>query len=1160
MKVFSKSSFMTLLCVIIMFTCFSLRLSAQSTEIVTEIGGVRYRINDYFGTAFITEIADQSLRTFTVPKSIKYGNNVYETTGMATTGNLTELIIEDWEYSFILNSIGSDLNSIYIGRDLRSASSGGEAKYAPLKNSNIRKLGFGAPLTEIGDKYDLGTVAEKLQSIYFADGYQELTIKNNTYSNLATVKSAYLGRQLKYEFKGTQPVPFTSTPTVCVSGGMKDLSRTLKLGYVQSLLITSIADWCEMDLDDNQWAAGAPRVRDVSLYCNNIRYSDFTDWGGGTVDDNICSYSDWSDDGSVPSQFKSVTELRIPKGVKEIGSCAFRYFKNITKLVSSGNDLKKINDGAFGFCKGLESVTIASGVEYIGRACFVETPLLKKIEFETGTEPLTISCNNLAFYNNTSGNGEMVIEELTIGRDLVFAPEATSSSAIDGSPFRMLRYLDKVTLREGVTALPAGFLESCKALRNIEVPSEVATIGEEAFRGCSGLKTVRFGKGLKSIGAKAFMYDRALTEIYCASMTPPEIQSNVFVGEESWSFDSDYNYNLIYRNATLHVPVGTADAYKATTWNRFSNITDDLRRDDALKFSSTEATATIGEEFTAPVLTNNSGVNANFSSSDPQVASVDAESGHVTLLSSGITVISAHTPATDAYDEGYASYTLTVSKRVVPVERIEITPAAATVEAEQNITLTAVIYPEDATDKKISWATSDSRISLSPLWDGRAVVAMLWPGEYTVTASCGGKSAVCRLTVKKQEEPAPTPVPVEKITLAPQTVEIEEGASVNIYATVEPDNADDKKITWSVSGEGISITSSGDGWTLISAEKAGSYKVTASCGDVTAECNVIVKEKIVLPEKKEVTVEGITYVCDSYAMTAAVKSADNNTREALIREEVELYGRTYDVTAIQESAFYEHSGLRRITVPSSVTSIGSQAFSSCPGLESLEFLDSKSPLKIKGYLISDNMTPDVYFGRNIEFDENREPFFRENINRIVTGGSMTEIAPSFFYGCEMLEEVTLGAAIRRLGDNSLRGCPALRKVTFEGQVSELGSLAFDGCNTLREISLNAPEPPVADSPDWIFPEIVYAEAILRVPYASLELYRNADVWKNFTHIQPISGQSGIVHPIIVEEGRVTVCSPDGTIVLHDADPSALGSLIDGLYIINGKKVMIRKRP
>ena len=79
-----------------------------------------------------------------------------------------------------------------------------------------------------------------------------------------------------------------------------------------------------------------------------------------------------------------------------------------------------------------------------------------------------------------------------------------------------------------------------------------------------------------------------------------------------------------------------------------------------LTFSEATATATLGQAFTAPTL---SGVTTGvtYSSSNTAVATVDASTGDVTLVSAGTTTITASAPATTQYEAGDATYTLTVN-------------------------------------------------------------------------------------------------------------------------------------------------------------------------------------------------------------------------------------------------------------------------------------------------------------------------------------------------------------------------------------------------------------------------------------------------------------------------------------------------------------------
>ena len=90
-----------------------------------------------------------------------------------------------------------------------------------------------------------------------------------------------------------------------------------------------------------------------------------------------------------------------------------------------------------------------------------------------------------------------------------------------------------------------------------------------------------------------------------------------------------------------------------------------------MAFSPAEATAILGEDFTAPTLTTTpANLTVNYSSSEPSVATVDSSTGEVTLEAAGTTVITATFAGNDDYDGASASYTLTVSEQ--PSSGVEV--------------------------------------------------------------------------------------------------------------------------------------------------------------------------------------------------------------------------------------------------------------------------------------------------------------------------------------------------------------------------------------------------------------------------------------------------------------------------------------------------------
>ena len=97
-------------------------------------------------------------------------------------------------------------------------------------------------------------------------------------------------------------------------------------------------------------------------------------------------------------------------------------------------------------------------------------------------------------------------------------------------------------------------------IKDLTVPDSIATINNYAFYNCSDLKTITLPGSITSIGHDAFSWCSSLTDVYCDANEVPEAVSSAFP------------YASL-RSATLHVPAGSIDKYKAQSpWSRFGNI------------------------------------------------------------------------------------------------------------------------------------------------------------------------------------------------------------------------------------------------------------------------------------------------------------------------------------------------------------------------------------------------------------------------------------------------------------------------------------------------------------------------------------------------------------------------------------------------------------
>ena len=209
-----------------------------------------------------------------------------------------------------------------------------------------------------------------------------------------------------------------------------------------------------------------------------------------------------------------------------------------------------------------------------------------------------------------------------------------------------------------------------------------------------------------------------------------------------------------------------------------------------------------------------------WSTSDASIATVD-NNGVVKAIKVGKVTITAKA--------GDKTATCEVTVNPVPVSGITLNKTSVELLEGETITLKATIEPSNATDKTVTWSTSDALIATV---DNNGVVKAIKVGKVTITAKAGDKTATCEVTVK--------PVPVSGITLDKTAAELVEGENLTIVATVSPDNATDKTVTWSTSDASIATV---DNNGVVKAIKAGKVTITAEAGGLAATCEITVVGK-----------------------------------------------------------------------------------------------------------------------------------------------------------------------------------------------------------------------------------------------------------------------------------------------------------------------------
>lgn len=242
-----------------------------------------------------------------------------------------------------------------------------------------------------------------------------------------------------------------------------------------------------------------------------------------------------------------------------------------------------------------------------------------------------------------------------------------------------------------------------------------------------------------------------------------------------------------------------------------------------------------------------------WTSSKENVATVT--DGVVTAVAEGTATITVTTT-----DGGFAA-TCEVSVKVkedpgpgiVEVESVTIGgKPAANPKVGATVTLTAIVLPENATDKTVTWKSSDETVATV----AGGVVTTLKAGTTTITATAGSKTNTYLLTVEAAEEPTPgTPaIELDQTTLT-LTLKAEETVTAKLTTTVT--NADGATVVWSSDAEGVATV---DQEGTVTAKAAGvaniKATVTVEGTEYSATCVVTVSEEAVqVPTITDVTLD-----------------------------------------------------------------------------------------------------------------------------------------------------------------------------------------------------------------------------------------------------------------------------------------------------------------
>ena len=198
----------------------------------------------------------------------------------------------------------------------------------------------------------------------------------------------------------------------------------------------------------------------------------------------------------------------------------------------------------------------------------------------------------------------------------------------------------------------------------------------------------------------------------------------------------------------------------------------------------------------------------------------------------------------------------------------------------------------------------------------------------------------------------------------------------------------------------------------------------------------------------------------------------------------------YTVTAIGDYAFKDCSNIETLVLPSTITRFGYCAFYNCTRLSSINMPENLQSIDTYAF------------------------YHCRQLGNVKIPATVTWIGTYAFCACSSLTEFSIPSNVTSIAYGTFYDCTNLATVSIGSSVQNIANMAFYHCSSLTKIICNASTPPNCQS--TTFDDSHYSSVQLFVPQNSLNAYKSANYWKNFTNITGMAcdfEQDGIFYNI-----------------------------------------------
>lgn len=551
------------------------------------------------------------------------------------------------------------------------------------------------------------------------------------------------------------------------------------------------------------------------------------------------------------SSCKNITEITIPDSVTEIGNSAFSGCTSLAEIVIP-DSVTEIGEFAFSGCTALLKVVLSKNMTAIEAQTFSGCSSLESIIIPEGVTKIGTRSKSedsmfdgAAFYGCTSLKEIIIPDSVTEIWSSAFSG-CTSLSKVDlpknltkieGDTFFGCTSLAEITIPDSVTSIGGSAFEGCTSLTEIDIPDSVTTIGSSAFKGCTSLSKVDLPKDLTMIEGYTFSGCSSLESI----IIPDGVTAIGTWNEHEISYGNTL-YGNTFSGCTSLKEIIIPDSVIKILDHAFSNCTSL----ESITIGS--GVESLGDEWIASCRRLE---NITVSPENKTYSSVDG-----VLFNKDKSELSAY-----PIGNKRSSYTIPdgvekIGKKAFYgcryIESLTIPVSVAEIEASalgNCYDIRAVYYlgTREQWKEVVIGADNYMFALVNVRCADDSQCRHVW-GEWEVVEEAtyekdGLERRVCSLCKAEQTRKIPRlgAVKVDAIELSESEKKLNVGKSFTITATVKPDNAWNRTVTWSSSDPSIATVDENGTVTAIA---KGEAIITAESADgVKAECKVTVEKK-----------------------------------------------------------------------------------------------------------------------------------------------------------------------------------------------------------------------------------------------------------------------------------------------------------------------------